>query len=209
MIQKYKIVFWDFDGVIKDSVPVKTKAYLELFPSSPAVVIEKIKEHHVKFGGVSRMKKIPLYLDWASLPSDEVTINNYILKFANLVVKAVVNSPWVPGAQEILDSKQKNQIFVLVTGTPQEEIEIILEKLKLEKQFEFIYGSPTEKKSVIETVIKKMKILPKECLMIGDSLTDFEAAASMGIDFILRTEGLDSFSKSFDGIKIKDFKEFI
>ncbi|MEC7219091.1 MAG: hypothetical protein VXW29_01645, partial [SAR324 cluster bacterium] len=29
--EAYKLIFWDFDGVIKDSVPLKTEAFDQLF----------------------------------------------------------------------------------------------------------------------------------------------------------------------------------
>ena len=31
MVKEFKIVFWDFDGVIKDSVVIKSKGYEKLF----------------------------------------------------------------------------------------------------------------------------------------------------------------------------------
>lgn len=209
MFEEYRVVFWDFDGVIKDSVPVKTKAYLDLFPSVPKEISDKIQDHHLRYGGVSRMKKIPLYLEWAGLPTDEVSILDFSLKFASLVVDAVVNSPWILGVKEVLEAKSNSQTYVLVTGTPQDEIELILEKLNLLEKFDYIFGSPMEKSNAIGTVVSKMKITPADCLLIGDSETDWDAANSMGISFILRSDRIDPFSQKFKGKVIKDFKEYI
>ena len=60
-----KAIFWDFDGVIKDSVSLKSDAFSELFSSSDKAVVNKINEHHELNGGVSRYEKIPLYLEWS------------------------------------------------------------------------------------------------------------------------------------------------
>ncbi|MDF3820143.1 HAD hydrolase-like protein [Leptospira sp. 96542] len=209
MFKKYKIIFWDFDGVIKDSVFVKTKAYLNLFPSLSTDLREKIEKHHLRFGGISRMTKIPLYLEWVGLPTDEFTVKSYCEKFSELVLDAVINSTWIDGVQEVLDSKAMDQIYVLVTGTPQDEIEVILKELKLIEKFDYIFGSPAEKSKAIESVLLERSFPRYECLMIGDSQTDYEAAKIVGIDFLLRTDNDDSFGKSFNGRKIKDFKEFI
>ena len=40
-LNKYDLIFWDFDGVIKESVSVKTDAYLELFNSMEVTFVKK------------------------------------------------------------------------------------------------------------------------------------------------------------------------
>lgn len=52
-----KAIFWDFDGVIADSVNVKTDAFYELYLPYGKEVAEKVKEYHLANGGVSRFKK--------------------------------------------------------------------------------------------------------------------------------------------------------
>ena len=49
-----KIVFWDFDGVIKDSVDVKTQAFIDLFDAYGSNVVQAVVAHHIKNGGISR-----------------------------------------------------------------------------------------------------------------------------------------------------------
>ena len=43
---RFSVVFWDFDGVIKESVEVKTQAYQQLFQDYGDEVLEWIKAHH-------------------------------------------------------------------------------------------------------------------------------------------------------------------
>ena len=64
IINKYDIIFWDFDGVIKDSNNVKLKCFLNLFKSQNLEIKKKIKQHHINNIGISRNKKIPIYLSW-------------------------------------------------------------------------------------------------------------------------------------------------
>ena len=70
---KYDLIFWDFDGVIKESVSVKTDAYLELFRPYGSDVCKQVKNHHLANGGMSRFDKIPLYLKWADLEQNWVS----------------------------------------------------------------------------------------------------------------------------------------
>ena len=57
-----KVIFWDFDGVIKESVSIKTDAFVELFRPYGDDVCTMIKQHNVDKLGMSRFDKIPLYL---------------------------------------------------------------------------------------------------------------------------------------------------
>ena len=55
-IKPCKLIFWDFDGVIKDSVEVKTHAFEYLFPDGDADFLRKVRMHHEANGGMSRLK---------------------------------------------------------------------------------------------------------------------------------------------------------
>jgi phosphoglycolate phosphatase-like HAD superfamily hydrolase len=187
MLDKYKIIFWDFDGVIKESVEVKTNAFRELFRSSGDEVIEKVTIHHINNGGMSRFKKIPIYLEFAGIKPTENIINEYCDQFAVLVEDSVINSNWVPGVQKIIcNSKKGDQRYILVTATPQDEIERILFKLKILSNFSNIFGAPMTKSDAINASLKLYNVSPKDSIMIGDSIADFEASQNTGSDFLLR-----------------------
>ena len=113
MFDKYKIVFWDFDGVIKDSVEVKTNAFRELFRSFGEEVMVKVTTHHINNGGLSRFNKIPIYLTYAGIDPTEKNINDFCNQFAVLVEDEFVNCNWVPGVLPVFTNcKKKNQHFV-------------------------------------------------------------------------------------------------
>ena len=61
IISSARVIFWDFDGVIKDSVPVKSEAFRKLFSPYGKKVTNSVVEHHMANGGMSRYKKIPYY----------------------------------------------------------------------------------------------------------------------------------------------------
>ncbi|MBU1713410.1 MAG: HAD-IA family hydrolase, partial [Proteobacteria bacterium] len=80
----------------------------------------------------------------------------------------------------------QNQIFILVSATPQAEIEQILQALDLRKSFVAVFGAPTSKKEAIRIALENYKISPQYCLMIGDATADMEAARSNNVPFLLR-----------------------
>lgn len=206
-LSNYKIIFFDFDGVIKESVEVKTNAFRELFLSFGEEVMEKVTNHHINNGGMSRFKKIPVYLSYAGIEPTENIINEFCNKFAMLVENEVVNSDWVAGVQKVLnDGKKQNQQFVLVTATPQDEIERILSRLNIITLFSNIFGSPMTKSDAINICLKLYNVKAEESIMIGDSIADFEASQKTGAAFLLRRtpENLISM-KDFRGNFINNF----
>ena len=80
-----KYIFWDFDGVIKESVEVKSDAFEQLFKSFGSKVAKKIRSHHEKNGGISRFDKLPIYLSWAGQDYSQTMVDMYSEKFSKLV----------------------------------------------------------------------------------------------------------------------------
>ena len=185
------LIFWDFDGVIKDSVDVKSEAYKTLFLPFGKNIAMKIRKHHDANGGVSRFDKIPLYLDWVGESGGNAQIEEFCNRFSRLVQQSVIDSPWVPGVQEYLLNNYEKQDFVLVTATPQEEIARILSTINIGHCFREVYGAPKSKAQAIKEVLIKFKYAPSQALMIGDSESDFEAAQANFVPFLLRCTPLN------------------
>tara|TARA_B100001250_G_scaffold103200_1_gene86990 strand:- start:8042 stop:8674 length:633 start_codon:yes stop_codon:yes gene_type:complete len=183
---KYDLIFWDFDGVIKESVSVKTDAFVELFKPYGSDVCKQVKNHHLANGGMSRYDKIPLYLGWAGLEQNDAEVQNFCGKFSSIVKDKVIASAWVPGVEEFLQNNKENHIFVLVSATPQIELEDICKSLKLTGVFCRVYGAPNNKTESIRTSMIDYEIPSSACLMIGDAEADIEAAQDNEIHFIFR-----------------------
>lgn len=191
LLRKASIVFWDFDGVIKDSVGIKSDAFEKLFSIYGSKLAKKVRAHHELNGGMSRFKKIPLYLEWAGETQTAQLVEAYCEKFANLVVQAVIDSPWVPGVREYLLDNFSSQRFVLITATPQEEIESILAALNISHCFQDVYGAPMEKDKAVASVLKRCSIQAQDALVVGDSTSDLHAANMNKVPFLLRSTPLN------------------
>lgn len=205
-IKEYHLVFWDFDGVIKESVDVKTKAFVHLFDSYSSQVKEKIRKHHLDNGGMSRFDKLPLYLKWVGEEPAKDKIEEYCNRFSRLVLDGVISSQWVAGVENYLRSNCTRQRFVLVSATPQDEIELILQKLGLEQCFTNVFGSPTRKKDAINKILKSSRIAAHDSLMIGDAHTDLDAAQANNVPFLLRLhDNNDAIFSDYKNATIRDF----
>jgi phosphoglycolate phosphatase-like HAD superfamily hydrolase len=201
-----KLIFWDFDGVIKDSVEVKTQAFVNLFQSYGSAIAEQVRDHHLANGGMSRFDKIPLYLAWAGESSSPDRVDKYCQQFARSVLQGVIDAPWVAGAESILRKNPYQQVFVLVTATPQEEIEQILIALNLHACFADVYGAPVNKKEAIRATLVARQLSPQQCLMIGDAKADWDAAQVNKVPFLLRRHATNvSVFQNYTGDSVEDF----
>ena len=191
LLSEANVIFWDFDGVIKDPVDAKTAAYGQLFEDFQPGLAERVREHHRKFSGVSRFEKIPLYLDWAGIPVTEKTVDEFCVRFSELVLNAVVEAPWVVGVRQWILENYQHHAFILVTATPQKEIEDILKQIDLAYCFDQIHGSPKKKEEAVESSLQLLGVNPNETLFVGDAETDFRAAQKCSVPFLWRETSLN------------------
>ena len=200
------LVFWDFDGVIKDSVEVKTQAYFQLFEPFGSVVAEKVREHHEVHGGMSRFDKLPIYLQWAGLEPNQSTVSEYCEQFTQRVLQGVIDAPWVAGVERYLSSNSNQQAFILVSATPQDELEHILHVLDLTKCFAEVYGAPISKRDAIGKTLLARGLDKRDCLMIGDAQADLDAAVASKVPFLLRRHSSNTkVFAAYTGTSVEDF----
>ena len=201
-----KTIFWDFDGVIKDSVWVKSDAFEKLFLPYGKEFARKVRKHHEDNGGMSRFDKLPLYLKWAGLEPSQTLIKEYAENFSILVKQTVIDSEWVRGVLIYLQKNCKKQQFFLVTATPQEEIEAILNALKITEYFSEVIGSPTPKNEAIKMLLDRYNIESGKAVMIGDSISDYMAATENQVKFVLRKTKLNKLlQQQLDCLMIDNF----
>jgi len=101
---KYEAIFFDWDGVITDSVNIKTKAFAELYGEHGEDVVQRVIEYHLAHGGMSRYKKIRYFHN--ELLRFDVTdneVNALAEKFSAIVFQKVVESDFIPGVVETIN----------------------------------------------------------------------------------------------------------
>ncbi|XDZ70406.1 HAD family hydrolase [Alphaproteobacteria bacterium LSUCC0744] len=199
-----RVVFFDFDGVIKDSLEVKADAFEHLFQPYGSHVSKRVRRHHEANGGMSRFEKLPLYLEWAGLDRDPTTLKGFAHSFSLLTKTGVIESPWVAGMPEYLHKNVGRQVFYLFTATPENEISKILHELKIDHFFSDIKGSPETKVEAIANTIINHNLNVSEAIFIGDSKVDYEASTKNHIKFILRRTKFNSYLESLIRVKVID-----
>lgn len=204
-----KSIFFDFDGVILESVDIKSKAFKFLFKNYP----QKLKEivvFHLDNGGISRFEKFRyIYRNILNKKLNKKEEKILGEKFSNYVFNKILKVKFVKGAYLFLRKYYKKIDFFIISGTPQEELRSILEARELNKFFKEIYGSPKDKTKICRLILDKYKYKKEEVLLVGDALSDFKAAQFNKIKFIGRiSKDNQELFKNYNIKKIKDFEEF-
>lgn len=98
-----RAVAFDFDGVLVESVEVKTRAFAHLFSGEPPEAVQRIVEYHRRNGGISRNEKFKVICqDIIKRSLTHSQFRTLCRQFAKLVVDEVAAAPWVEGADESL-----------------------------------------------------------------------------------------------------------
>lgn len=207
--KEIEAIFWDFDGVIKDSVEIKSDAFEDLFSPFGLNFSKKVRKHHENNTGLPRYDKLPIYIEWSGQKVSKELIDEYLTNFSNLVKERVISSDWVPGVLSFLQNNWQKKTFFLVTATPQSEIEQIICELNIQNYFQEVVGSPVRKNDSIKSLLNKYSISQKNSLLIGDSVSDYNAARFNDISFILRKTKLnESLQLNLNCPMISDFINF-
>ena len=108
------------------------------------------------------------------------------------------------------NSFYKKTNFYIISGTPQDEIEHIVEARGLSKYFHGVYGSPTGKAFWANKIIMQEKLNCETTIFIGDAMSDYEAAKKNGLIFVARIndENSDIFEGKSVDYKVCDLFEF-
>lgn len=209
---KSKILFaFDFDGVIADSVEVKTKAFYTLYKTYGDAIARKVVEHHKDNGGMSRYEKFDYYHKFfLGTQINQEVVDQLDSQFSELVVHKVVKSPEIKGVTRFLDKLCfNNKRCIINSATPKEELVEIVSKRRLSKYFSEIYGSPASKIDNLQSALNKYNLEPGDLVFFGDSETDLNAAECLDIQFVGIGRGIyDLLSNSNpNGFYLQDFKE--
>ena len=190
-----RAIIFDFDGVILDSVDIKTRAFARLFEEHGPEVQRQVVEHHLAHGGVSRFRKFSyIYeniLRRALPPGESERLGE---RFSELVFDEVVKAAWIPGALEFLKEHCTRYRLFIASGTPQEELARIVRLRDLEGYFAGIFGTPATKEEITRAIFAREGLQNSETLLVGDALTDFRAAKTCGVRFVgIASSGSDPF----------------
>jgi len=180
-----KVIFWDFDGVILDSMAVRDWGFREIFKAFSKEQVDDLITYHRANGGLSRYVKIRyFYEEILNKEITEAKVLEYAERFSILMKQELTNPKnLILDTVNFIKQNHTNYKFHIVSGSDQKELRFLCKELGLSSYFLSIHGSPTPKKELVATVFKDHTYHHKNCCLIGDSINDYEAAEANSIIF--------------------------
>lgn len=201
-------IFFDFDGVLVDSMEIKTQAFENLFEPYGQDIKDKVVRHHREHGGMTRRDKFRHYYKYflrKALSDQE--LDRLCNAFANIVIEKVIAAPAIPGVEDFLRNCQGRVPCFVISGTPADELLAIIKQRGWSRYFIEVCGAPVTKREHLNILLNNYSLHPENCIFFGDAFSDYDAAKTFEIPFIgVLPDQEAPLLKSVSGVQwVKDF----
>jgi HAD superfamily hydrolase (TIGR01549 family) len=184
-MENIRNILWDFDGVILNSNAVRDKGFQIVLGKYPSNQVQLLLDYHRRNGGLSRYNKFRHFFE--KIRGEEVTENKILdlsCKFSIIMLKELGDQKLlIEETLKFIEKNNTNYQMHIVSGSDQTELQKLCKVLGINSYFKSIHGSPTPKDKLVQNLILTNQYVQDECVLIGDSINDFEAAHSNGIKF--------------------------
>lgn len=178
-------IIFDFDGVILDSVGVKTRAFAQVVESHGPVAVQRMVAYHESHGGISRFEKFRwFYQEVLGRELSEAESQELGECFARVALDEVLSASFLPGVEAFLAAHRNDLRLFVASGTPQQELELIVVRRGLTEMFCEVHGTPRKKPEIIRDLLARHALCPHDVVFVGDAMTDYDAAVECGLPFI-------------------------
>ena len=178
----FDVVVFDFDGTLVQSAAAKRQAFFEVFPSACGEAVAAVlagdpdgSRHQVIPAMVAEASRRGLAsgLDAAAL----------IEAYGRAADRALDHAAAMPGAEAVLRRAAAGATVYVASMTPHDDLVRFLARrgwLGLVKE---CFGYPHRKDSVVAMLLARHGIAPGRLLVVGDGISDREAARGNGCAF--------------------------
>ena len=189
ILDKYKYILFDSDGVLVNTNDIKSNAFYHVGNYFNEEFARDLMNYHKANGGISRFKKIQWLLD--TLPEHLITTDLeeiLLARFRSYLDHHLSKVQPTNAIYEISQKYKSSNLFV-VSGTEHNDLVSFYKSIGLYSIFnKQIYGSPDSKYDIFQYLIDSKQIKPTNSVYIGDSYYDYQSSTSFGIDFIFLKE---------------------
>ena len=190
-----KLVMIDVDGTLVDSVPDLAYCVDQMMIRLEMPIRGEEKVRHWVGNGVPRLVERALTDELDGFPSQEAFDKAYPIFLDLYAQNSSVRSTLYEGVIEGLDYlKSKDCLLSCVTNKAEQFTLPLLKSLGIIDYFGIVISGDTLEKKKPDPLplihgANFFKINPKECLMLGDSVSDVKAARAAGFQIICMSYG--------------------
>ncbi|MBC7980526.1 MAG: HAD hydrolase-like protein [Armatimonadetes bacterium] len=184
---KYRVLVFDFDGTIADTMEEARRIYNEL---APDYGIREVGEHEIAELRHLSLKQILLKLE---IPKRRVP--SIIARGTGMMRGNIEKLQVIDGMKEALVEMRKQvDRFGILTSNATANVDVFLRNHGLRDLFEFVSSTSklTGKARHLRAIRKTFSLHAEEMLYIGDELRDVKAAQKAGIPHAAVSWGFNS-----------------
>lgn len=180
---RFDAIIFDFDGTLVDSAGVKYDSFFKLFPATDAhraIVRDVLADDP----DGSRHAVIPRMIEGMRKRGLEISGDDHVLRYGEIVEAGVTAALESPGATDLLAHLHGRAKLYVASNTPQEAVQHQAKLRGWSRYFDGIFGYPSRKANVVRDILISETIRPHRLAVIGDGISDEEAARANGCVFI-------------------------
>jgi phosphoglycolate phosphatase-like HAD superfamily hydrolase len=186
-------VVFDCDGVLLETIPAKLQAYMDWMPPAHENLREVFRRHNLESFGTSRSLQLRyFYEELACREIDDDFLAFEVERFASICEPLCEAAPWAKGSREFVEScRQAGAATFVLSGTPQQDLDVMLEQRNAVELFNAIMGFPETKTGGLFRVLGEWGFDRSRTLFVGDAEKDASAAMEVGVPFVYRPSEAD------------------
>lgn len=184
--RRLRILFLDFDGVIVESNRIKDEGFEVIYSRYPEHYDALMKAHRANDHSSRQEKFLQAARDIVGADDWQALGTAMVEEYTDYTTSRVIACPEVAGARALLDDLHGRVPLVLLSATPDEQVQEILTARDLAHYFDEAYGNPLDKAARMREILSTRGIPHREALFVGDSPDDFGAARKADVAFVGR-----------------------
>lgn len=173
-------MIFDFDGTLVASAPAKRQAFFDIFPAAAAPAVAAVLAEDPDG---SRHRVIPRMIEGARELGVTIPEADYVTRYGQVSEQAVAVAPELPGATSLLQRLSSAVELHVCSNTPKDTVRRHVAARGWNAFLTSIEGYPTVKRERIAAVIAARKLDPARVAMVGDGISDEEAAQANACAF--------------------------
>ncbi len=184
---KYRMLVFDFDGTIADTLGESRHIYNQM---APDFGLRQIEEHELD---LLRHLSLSQLLDHLKIPKRRVPA--LISRGTGLMRGNITRLQLIGGMAEVLVEMRRHvEGFGILTSNASANVDLFLNNHGLREHFDFISSTSklTGKAKHLKAIRKTFSLRNEEMLYVGDELRDVKASQKAGIPIAAVTWGFNS-----------------
>ena len=194
LVGPLRLLMIDCDGVIFDSNRLKTAAYRRTLEkmSVPPDKVDDFEALHLADVSISRFVKFRRFFTevYPVVPAADcdAAVQRALALFSSACEELYAQ---LTPRTEAIQLAQRFDVAYVVSGGAETELQTVFKNSGIDIYFARVCGSPTKKPDHVARILSETGFVPRDCLFVGDGLTDFRTATTAGIEFAFLEEMSD------------------